>query len=68
MYVLKFLKNIDDDVRTHHNRSCVAVVVYADIIILWYNKDEHGTSSAFSQPTTPPENIVYIEFSKSCLQ
>ena len=31
-----------------------------------YDKDEHGTSSAFSQPTTPPETIVFIEFSKSC--
>ena len=25
-------------------------------------KDKHGTSSAFFQPTTPPETIVYIDF------
>ena len=31
-----------------------------------FHRDEHSTSSAFSQPTTPPETIVFIEFSKSC--
>ena len=52
-------------------------VWYFNIIILWYDdviqkaklhKDEHSTSSAFSQPTTPPETIVFIEFFMSCPQ
>ena len=33
-----------------------------------YSSMKHGTSSAFSQPTTPPETIVFIEFFKTCPQ
>ena len=62
---------------TSHTLLVPRGVWEVSIILTWYddviqvakfNTDEHGTSSAFSQPTTPPETIVFIEFSDTCPQ
>ena len=38
-----------------------SIIILSCILRHQYSK-EHSTSSAFSQPTTPPETIVYIDF------
>ena len=38
-----------------------SIIIPYCVIKHWYT-DKHSTSSAFSQPTTPPETIVYIDF------
>ena len=68
IFLTTFQCTLDDDAG-----QPLTLLVPRGWVVTWHNhlivqKHEHGTSSAFSQPTTPPETIVFIEFLMSCPQ